>query len=172
MRHSYMVKVLRVGEPMPALLVNAPNVARRYWNSVIKTQPWFDEGKEHLVVLLLSARLGIDGYSLVSIGSLSESMAHPREIFRAAVAFGAYAIVIMHNHPSGDPRPSIMDQSLTKRLVEAAEILQIRVLDHVIVGRRRLKALTSVSARTTRKAREAEAIFRQGYYSFKEAGAI
>src|SRR6267143_1465810 len=103
---SYMVKVLRVGEPEVSMHIKTPGIARRYWESVVKRQPWFDESKETLVVLLLSTRYVIDGYSLVSIGTLNESFAHPREIFRAAVASGSFAIIVMHNHPSGDPRPS------------------------------------------------------------------
>lgn len=168
---SYMLKVLRVGEPVPSIRLDTPQIARKYWNSVIKTQPWFDEDKEHIVVLLLSTRLVIAGYSLVSIGSLNESVAHPREIFRAAIAFGAYGIVVMHNHPSGDPCPSDPDRSLTARLVQAAEILHVRVFDHVIIGRRKLR-LDGSPVRKTRKTREAESICRCGYYSFKEAGAI
>ena len=166
---SYMLKVLRVGEPEQAMKVDTPGVARRYWERVIKKQTWFDENKEHLIVLLLSTRYNVEGYSLASIGTLNESIAHPRDIFRAAVASGCFAIVILHNHPSGDPSPSITDQTLTRRLIEAAEILQIKLLDHVIIGRRRLQSLP---ARMNRKARAAQAICRQGYFSFKEAGVI
>lgn len=171
---SYMLKVLRVGEPEPSMRIDTPALAKRYWNNVIREQPWFDEGKEHIIVLLLSTKFEVEGYSLVSIGSLSESVAHPREIFRAAVANGNYAIIILHNHPSGDPRPSRTDQSLTTRLMQAAEILQIRLLDHVIIGRRRLRmSLADFGARRmSRKVRVARSICRRGYFSFKEAGAI
>src|SRR5437870_1475659 len=102
---SYMVKVLCVGEPVLPMRFNHPELARRFWNRVIKKQTWFDENKEHLIVLLLSTRYDVQGYSLVSIGTLNESLAHPREIFRPAVAMGCYAIIVLHNHPSGDPWP-------------------------------------------------------------------
>jgi DNA repair protein RadC len=70
----------------------------------------------------------------VSIGSLNESIANPRDIFRPAIITNAYALILMHNHPSGDPSPSEADTRLTRRVSEAATLLQISVLDHVIVG--------------------------------------
>jgi DNA repair protein RadC len=176
--HSYMFKVLRVGEPCPSMRINAPDLAQRYWNRVIKKQDWFDENKEHLVVLLLSTQMCVEGYSLVAIGSLNESIAHPREIFRAAVAGGAYGIVVIHNHPSGYPQPSQHDVALTRRLADAADLLQIKLLDHVIIGRANRQLFEDddvehlAGVRMTRKARQAvesRRISRQGYYSFKEA---
>jgi DNA repair protein RadC len=173
-----MVKVLRVGEPGPAMQIDAPQVAHRFWNRVITKQAWFDEGKEHVVVLLLSTRYDVQGYSLVSIGTLNESLAHPREIFRAAVASGSYGIAVMHNHPSGDPWPSESDHRLTRRLSEAADILQIKLVDHVIVSHPRAHTLNTVFQRRCRvrrtsrvKREKAEAISR-GYFSFKEQGIL
>ena len=177
-RQSYMFKVLRVGEPGPAMRIDAPEVARRFWDRVIRRQAWFDQDKEHLVVLLLSTRYDVQGYSLVSIGTLNESLAHPREIFRAAVAGGSYAIVLMHNHPSGDPWPGETDHALTRRLSEAADILQITLLDHVIVSQPQAHKLNGASERgcAARRAsrlkwEKAQAISR-GYFSFKEQGIL
>jgi DNA repair protein RadC len=150
---SFMVKVLRVGEPEISPKVDMPDIARDYWENVITRQTWFDQCKEHLVVLLLNTRYRVTAYSLVSIGSLNESIAHPRDVFRPAVAAGAYAMVVLHNHPSGDPSPSQTDHSLTRRLAEAAELLQIKLLDHVIVGQRGADS-------------------KEGYFSFKEAGVL
>src|SRR5256885_9891027 len=70
----------------------------------------------------------------VSLGSLNESIAHPREIFRPALTYSAHAVIVVHNHPSGDASPSQTDHSLTRRLAEAAELLQIKLLDHIIIG--------------------------------------
>jgi len=168
---SYMLKVLRVGEPLPGVRINAPQTARGYWNRVIKKQTWFDESKEHLVVLLLSTRCDVEGYALASIGTLNESIAHPREIFRTAIAGGCYGIIVMHNHPSGDASPSEIDRSLTRRLSDAAELLQVRLFDHVIVGRRNLRPFP-LKARTTRRQRESQVISRRGYFSFKEEGCL
>lgn len=132
-----MVKVVRVGEPEPAPRVDNPQRALRYWKSVIEKQAWFDAGKEHMIVLLLNVRYDIQGYSLVSIGSLNEAMAAPREVFRAAIASGAFGIITLHNHPSGCVNPSQTDRGLFDRLNEAGDLLQIRVLDHLIVGTKR-----------------------------------
>jgi len=77
----------------------------------------------------------------VSIGSLNASIVHPREVFKPAVIASAASIVLVHNHPSGDPEPSEEDLAITKRLVEAGELLGIAVLDHVIVASRGVVSL-------------------------------
>lgn len=114
--HSFMMRVARVGEPLPAPKLDHPELCVDYWRNVIAKQHWFDDNKEHLIVLMLDTRYNIIGYSLVSIGTLNESIAHPREIFRPVLVAGAYAFIVMHNHPSGDPSPSQSDHSLTRRL--------------------------------------------------------
>ena len=90
--------------------------------------------RERLYVLLLNTRLRLVWMEIVSIGSLNESVAHPREILRPALIHSAYGFVIAHNHPSGDPSPSEADKRLTRRLHEAADILQLRFVDHIIIG--------------------------------------
>ena len=86
---SFHVKVVRVGQPADSPKLDAPELALNYWNSIIARQEWYDEAKEHLVVLLLSTKYHVSGYSLVSIGTMNESIAHPRECFRAARLPGA-----------------------------------------------------------------------------------
>jgi DNA repair protein RadC len=108
--------------------------------------------KESLRVILLDTRYHLLRIEEVSLGSLNESIAHPRDVFRPAVIFSAYAVIVVHNHPSGDPTPSQADHSLTKRLRETAEILQIKLLDHIIIG--------------------APAEGRAPYFSFKETGVL
>ncbi len=71
----------------------------------------------------------------ISRGTVNESLAHPREILRPAIIHSAFAFVLVHNHPSGESKPSLADSRITKSVAEAAEILQINFLDHVIVGR-------------------------------------
>ncbi len=90
--------------------------------------------REHFVVLLLDRKNKIIGINTVSIGSLSASIVHPREVFKAAILANAAAIICGHNHPSGDPTPSPEDKVMTRRLVEAGKLLGIQVLDHVIIG--------------------------------------
>ena len=93
-----------------------------------------DEKREHFMVITLDARHRVMNEHVVSIGSLTSSIVHPREVFRPAVREAAGAIVLVHNHPSGDPRPSDEDVAVTRRLVHASEMIGIRILDHVIVG--------------------------------------
>lgn len=85
-------------------------------------------------VLLLDTRLRLIRIEEISSGSLDESIAHPREVFRAAIVHSAYAIIFVHNHPSGDPSPSAADHRLTNRLREAAKLLMIDFYDHIIIG--------------------------------------
>lgn len=92
--------------------------------------------REHFVVLLLSTRNHVIGINTVSIGSLNSSIVHPREVFKPAIVGNANHIILAHNHPSGDTTPSKEDIEVTKRLVEAGNMLGIQVLDHVIVGDR------------------------------------
>jgi DNA repair protein RadC len=90
--------------------------------------------KESLRVVLLDTKFQLLRVEEISLGSLNESIAHPREIFRPALLHAAYALILVHNHPSGDPSPSNADHALTRRLSEGAQILQLRLLDHVILG--------------------------------------
>jgi DNA repair protein RadC len=86
------------------------------------------------VVLLLSPKNNVIGVNTVSVGSLTASVVHPRECFKPAILSNAAAIILAHNHPSGQPRPSQEDRVLTVRLVAAGKLLGISVLDHVIIG--------------------------------------
>lgn len=90
--------------------------------------------KEYFISLMINAKGQIIEETRVSIGDLCSSTTHPREVFIEAVRRSAGSVVFIHNHPSGDPTPSEMDISTTKRLMEAGEILGIPVLDHIIIG--------------------------------------
>jgi DNA repair protein RadC len=92
--------------------------------------------REHFLVLLLNARHEVLMRDTVSIGSLNASIVHPREVFKPAIIESAASIVLVHNHPSGDPEPSEEDLAITRRLVQAGELLGIGILDHVIVASR------------------------------------
>jgi DNA repair protein RadC len=108
--------------------------------------------RESLQAVLLDTKQRLLSVQEISKGSLNESLAHPREIFKPCITQSANAFVLVHNHPSGDPSPSEADLRLTRRLLEAARVLQISLLDHVIIGLPRPGG--------------------SGYYSFKEAGVI
>ncbi len=108
--------------------------------------------REVLKVLLLDTKLRLIRAEDIALGSLNECVAHPREIFRPAIIHSAYAVVVLHNHPSGDPSPSRADYQLTRQLAEAAALLQIDLLDHVILG--------------------SPDGGRSPYFSFREAGSL
>ena len=93
-----------------------------------------DHAQECFVVLTLNQKNKIIGRHLTSLGSVTATLIHPREVFRPAVLEGAAAIMLVHNHPSGDPTPSSDDRRMTERLMEASAILGIRIVDHVIIG--------------------------------------
>ncbi len=93
-----------------------------------------DKQQEVFLSLLLNTRHQVIREHEVSVGSLNESVVHPREVFKMAVKESAHAVLFIHNHPSGDPAPSPQDRQLTKRLREVGELMGIKVIDHMIVG--------------------------------------
>ena len=89
--------------------------------------------REHCEVVLLDARHTVIGLNTVSIGTVSASLVHPREVFKPAILANASAVILAHNHPSGELEPSEHDVDLTRRLIEAGKLLGIELLDHLIL---------------------------------------
>ena len=94
----------------------------------------YDDDKEHFWVILLNAQNHYLMAHLVSTGTQSSTPVHPREVLGPALREGASALILIHNHPSGDPTPSREDTRLTRHLAEAAQLMDLRIHDHVIVG--------------------------------------
>jgi len=90
--------------------------------------------RENFVSILLDTKNKVIGITTVSVGILDSSLVHPREVYKPAILCNAASLVVGHNHPSGDPSPSVEDTRITKRLHEAGEILGIDLLDHIVVG--------------------------------------
>ncbi|NLW22431.1 MAG: DNA repair protein RadC [Tissierellia bacterium] len=90
--------------------------------------------REHFRILILDTKNQIISIQDVSIGNLNSSIVHPREVFRMAIKRSANSIILVHNHPSGDPTPSKEDINITHRLIDAGNIIGIKVLDHIIIG--------------------------------------
>lgn len=97
--------------------------------------------KEHFLAVLLDNRHQLIRVAEIAVGSLSATLVHPRELFKEAIAASAAAVIIAHNHPSGDPEPSADDVSLTRRLIKAGTLLGIEVLDHLIIASRGVVSL-------------------------------
>ena len=89
---------------------------------------------ERLIVVCVDTKLRVSAYSTVSIGTLTASIVHPREVFKVAILSNSSGIIVVHNHPSGDPGPSDEDSRITERIAEAGNIMGIPLLDHVIIG--------------------------------------
>ena len=119
-------------DPVPAHALDAPAAVGDFWRNVISKQPDYEPDKESLVVILLTSRLQPFAWNRVSLGTVNEAVAHPREILRPAIIGAAHGFILAHNHPSGDPSPSQADRSLTTRVRDAAELMQIRLVDHVV----------------------------------------
>jgi len=111
-----------------------PQQVADYWRMHIMTHPYFNPDCECFVVLLLNTRRRVKGHHLVSIGTMDTILVHPREVFSVAVAMKAAFIVLIHNHPSGDPTPSEADIKVTRDLIRAGQLLKIEVTDHIIMG--------------------------------------
>ena len=116
--------------PVPAGPIRGPDDVVSHVRDLARAR------REHFVVLLLNARHEMQCRETISIGSLNASIVHPREVFRPAILHAAASVVLVHNHPSGDPEPSDEDLGITKRLVEVGELVGIGVLDHVVVAAR------------------------------------
>ena len=132
---EYKVTMVRECELEYKTNCRTPAIVKEFWHNEIEKSSWYDPDKEMCVAILLSSRNHIKGYNLISMGSLSSSIVEPREVFRPAIISAAAAIILCHNHPSGDSTPSAEDIRLTKKLIAAGKIIDIQVLDHVIIGK-------------------------------------
>lgn len=93
-----------------------------------------DEDRENFLVLTLNCKNEINAINTVSVGTLSSSVVHPREVFKVAILSNSSKIMLVHNHPSGDVEPSNADKMMTHRLIESGKILGIEIIDHIIIG--------------------------------------
>jgi DNA repair protein RadC len=135
--HPHEFKVMSLRDcPVPSdmLICETPQQAVDYWRLHIATAPHFNPECECMVVLLLNTRKRVKGHQLITIGTMDTVLVHPREVFRCAIIAAAAAIVLMHNHPSGEPQASEADIKVTRDLIRAGQLLKIEVLDHIIIG--------------------------------------
>lgn len=125
--------VIRESSPNPANLSSPSAVAHLIRALGEDAIP--DDAREHFVILMLNAQNRLVAFHRAATGTLSSSLVHPREVFGPALrTMGVASLILVHNHPSGDPAPSREDLRLTKQLVEAGKLLDITVHDHIIVG--------------------------------------
>jgi DNA repair protein RadC len=115
-------------------LCDTPEKAAKYWRRHVAQNPYFNQECECFAVFLLNTRRRIKGHQIVATGTMDTILVHPREVFRLAVITAAAAIILAHNHPSGDPAPSEADIKVTRDLIRAGQLMKLEILDHVIVG--------------------------------------
>lgn len=132
---EYKVVALREC-PLPEAMAvcDTPQKASDYWRSNIVSNPYFNPECECFAILMLNTRRRVKGHQLLTIGTLDTLLIHAREVFRGAIIAAASAVVLMHNHPSGESSPSEADIKVTRDLIRAGQLLKIEVLDHVIMG--------------------------------------
>jgi DNA repair protein RadC len=128
LRHVHYT-IVREGEPAVRDRIDTPELAAAIARRLIP-----DDGREHFLALFLDSQNRLTGHHCVSIGSLSASIVHPREVLGPAIREGAAHLVVAHNHPSGDPTPSKEDLHLTRQLAEGARLLGLRLHDHIVIG--------------------------------------
>ena len=124
------------------------------WNEHVVRHPAYSPDQECFVVFCLNRRNRLLGWQLITLGTATACLVHPREVFRAAIVANACTVLCAHSHPSGDPAPSSADLQITRQLVAASKAVDIGLLDHVVIGRP-----------------DADPVGR-GYYSFREAGLV
>lgn len=134
-------------ESIRCVPLDTPDLIYEHFGHHLSTLP-----NENAIVVTVNSRLEHTSTTTVSIGTVNETTAHPREIMRPVISRNAYGFILVHNHPSGDPSPSRADHRITEGLVKAADLMQIKLIDHVIIGR--------------------PAPGRDGFFSFRAAGVI
>jgi DNA repair protein RadC len=140
---------LAAGRLRPGAPIRTPEDVHRHFHPSLRHL-----AQERFLVLLLDGRHRLLRTEVVSQGTLTASLVHPREVFRPALREAAAALVLVHNHPSGDPAPSAEDREVTTRLARAGELLGIRVLDHVVVAERGFCSLREEGLLEEPRARE------------------
>lgn len=141
---------VREDETLISSALSKPELVVEYMKGAFDENPL----QESLWVLFLNRKNFVMGRTMITLGTATSSLAHPREVFRAAILAGATGIILAHNHPSGDPAPSAADLNITRQLREASKIIDIDLLDHVIIGDKSMDPIN------------------KGFYSFREAGII
>lgn len=149
MGRDQLIRLKGITETKANLIISAFELSRRALNQGMGIAPSItcpadaagmvadikDCHKEHFIALFLNARNQVIHREQVSVGSLNASLVHPREVFAPAIGSSAASVILAHNHPSGDVTPSREDIELTRRMMQAGDIMGIEVLDHVIVGK-------------------------------------
>jgi DNA repair protein RadC len=128
------VRVAFVSEGGPVAYAKSPEDIATIYKRDVASRPEYDPEVEQFTVILLDTRNTVKAAHIVSKGTLNSSIVHAREVFRTAIACNAAAVILAHNHPSGNTSPSPEDLKVTRDLIAAGKVIGIRVMDHVIIN--------------------------------------
>lgn len=124
-----------IGPAIPEKVVmDVPSRTVAFWRDHIESSGTIHAGKEHVVVIALNLRFRVMGWHLVAMGSPSGAWFRLAEVFRPLIVAGAFQFVLVHNHPSGDPTPSLADRQLTRQVIETGQTMNLACVDHVVIG--------------------------------------
>lgn len=121
--------------PQAEALGETPEAIYNLWLNTVEKDPRHNGDVESIYCFHLNARRRVISMNLISQGTLDTLLVHPREVFRTAIVANAAAIILAHNHPSGDPGPSEADIKVTRDLIRAGQLLKIELLDHLVIGK-------------------------------------
>lgn len=130
-------KLIRTSEtPLrESYVCDTPDRLAAFWAEAITNHPAWDPDREMCYCFHLNTRRHLVGYHLIASGTLDTLLVHPREVFRVPIVCAAAAVIVAHNHPSGDPTPGEADIKVTRDLIRAGQLLKIELLDHIVIGR-------------------------------------
>lgn len=129
-------KVMRLQDaPAEDVVLAMPEAVVRYLERQLVASVVYRPDVENMMVVHLNVRKKPIGFEIISNGTLDTLLVHPREVFKSAIVMNAAAIILAHNHPSGDPTPSQADITVTRDLIRAGQLMKIEVIDHVVLGR-------------------------------------
>lgn len=114
--------------------VSDPVGMLRYWREHVASDPTVEDYKEQVLVVAIDTRMRVIGHHVVSVGTIDQCLLFVRDVLRPVLVAGAKRFILVHNHPSGDPAPSPPDIAVTKKLVRACEVMDLKLHDHVIIG--------------------------------------
>ena len=129
-----LVPMRETAPPQTRPIGDTPEAIAEYWRAQVETSPNYSHTTEQAAVIMLNTRRRITGHVIAATGTLDTILIHPREIYHAAILANAAAIVLAHNHPSGDPTPSEADIKVTRDLIRAGQLLKIEMLDSIVIG--------------------------------------
>jgi DNA repair protein RadC len=140
--HGGEIKVLCLHDAPPTdVVLDNPEAVSEWLQPQLENSVRYTPDVENMIVVLLNTRRRAISWTVISQGTIDTLLVHAREVFKTAIQLNAASILLVHNHPSGDPTPSDADIKVTRDMIRAGQLLQIDVLDHIVLGRSAFRSL-------------------------------